>query len=112
MRAFLRKVWRASADDTFDPANVDDLAAELLDRMREAEDEWRKIDRDLIKWVGTTGLVGSFVGASSGSWLPAATTFVTGGIATVATAKHARTSFDRKFPAGFFLKLKKAQSQL
>ncbi|MGH7982067.1 MAG: hypothetical protein ACREFF_02845 [Candidatus Udaeobacter sp.] len=109
MRAFLRKVWRASGDDTFDAANVDNLAAELLDRVQEAEDEWRKIDRDLIKWLGTTGIVSSFVGAGAGSWLPVATTVVTGGIAALAAAKHARTSFDRKFPAGFFLKLEKAQ---
>jgi hypothetical protein len=109
MRAFLRKVWRVSADDSFDAANVDNLTAELLERVREAEDEWRKIDRDLIKWLGTAGLAGSFVGAGAGSWLPAAATMITGGVAALAVAKHTRTSFDRRFPAGFFLKLKRAQ---
>ena len=109
MRGFLRKVWRASGDDSFNSANVDNLTAELLEHVREAEDEWRKIDRDLIKWLGGAGALGSLIGAGTGSWLPAVATTVSSGLAALAAAKHAHLSLDKRFPAGFFLKLKTRQ---
>lgn len=111
MRGFLRKLWRVSGDNSFSPSNVDNLTAELLDRVREAEDEWSKIDRDLIKWFGAAGLAGSFISAGAGSWVPAAATTIAGGVAALASAAHARHSFDKRFPAGFFLKLKKGAKQ-
>jgi hypothetical protein len=108
MRGFLRKAWRACGSDApFSDEKVANLAAELQERVREAENEWRKIDADLIKWFGTlSALSASFVAAGGASWVPAAISVAVGGAATLTHAQHQRTSFERKLPAAFFLKLK------
>jgi hypothetical protein len=110
MRGFMNKVWRLSGDDSFAPANVENLASELLERVREAEDEWEKIDRDLLKLLQPVGAVAaSFVAAGGAGWVPAAVGAAAVGITGLGIAQHQRASFERRFPAGFFLKLKKAQ---
>jgi hypothetical protein len=109
MRGFLRKVWRQSASpDSFDDANVENLAAELREKVREAEEEWAKIDRELLKWFGTFGsAAGAAVAIGAVEWLPAAFAAGVTGAAGLAVAGHQRYSFERRYPAGLFLKLKK-----
>jgi hypothetical protein len=106
MRGFLRKAWNSSGDTSFDTANAEDLASELLERIREAEEEWVKIDRDLLRWFPMVGGVAAAIASSGGAgWLPAAIGAVTAGTSGLAVAQHQRMSFEHRFPAGFFLKV-------
>jgi hypothetical protein len=53
LRGFLERVWKdASTDDRFEGANAILLAEELGEKVREAEQEWKKIDVDLLKIIG------------------------------------------------------------
>src|SRR6266851_3502247 len=59
LRGFLGKVWKeASTDNQFDSKNAVLLAEELTERIREAEQEWKEIDRDLLKIVGGAAVGG------------------------------------------------------
>jgi hypothetical protein len=109
LRLFLRKVWRSAGPETsYDPSAAENLAAELHEKIREAEDEWAKIDRDLLKWLRGIGtLAAPFVVKSGGEWLAAAVAAVTAGVGSLAVAAHQRAGFENRYPAGFFLKLKK-----
>jgi hypothetical protein len=112
MRGFMNKIWRLSGDDSFAEGNVENLASELLERVREAEDEWVRIDRDLLKWLQPLGAIAaSFVAAGGAGWVPAAVGAVAAGITGLGISQHQRASFERRFPAGFFLKLKTAQKR-
>lgn len=107
MRSFLRKVWRSTgAIDSFDDSNAENLASELREKVREAEDEWAKIDRELLKWFGGIGALGAIATGQVG-WIPSAISTVIGGAVSLGVAQHQRIAFGKKFPAGFFLKLKK-----
>lgn len=105
LRLFLRKVWNNCRDpDEFSASNAVNLAAELREEVAKANEEWRKIDEDLLKWIGvagaalvTSGVVG-FVPAAAG----AAVTGVTGLI----HSNMKRSTFKDRHPAGFFLGLK------
>jgi hypothetical protein len=104
-RHFLNKVWRASVRG--DPMSADNsaaLASELTDKVREAEEEWLKIDRDLIQHFKTYAGVSGAVAWGTGSFMPAALVSVIGGAVDLATAQHRRTSFEDRFPASFFLR--------
>lgn len=110
LRVFLRKVWKsARTTDQFSKANAKRLAEELSDEIAKAEEEWKQIDRDLIKWFGAefgAGLVsaGPLIASGHGSFLAAAA--VVAGITTLGVAHGQRKSFRNKFPGAFFLKLK------
>ena len=109
MRAFLRKLWLASESaDGFSPENVENLAAELNDRVAEAEEEWKKIDRELIKWFGgevAAGLMaGATIGTGSATWL--AGSVAVAGATSIAASTLKRRSVERRFPAAFFLRCK------
>jgi hypothetical protein len=109
VRSFFRKVWQSTANgEPFDEANVENLASELHDKMREAEDEWDKIDRDLLKWMGGALALsaGALVQGGGAEWLPAAATTVAGGVTGLGVAQHKRASFAKRFPASWLLKLK------
>jgi hypothetical protein len=109
LRSFLRKVWMtADPEGSYEPAAAEDLAAELQEKIREAEDEWDKIDRDLLKWMSGIGAIAApFVVRSGAEWIGAAIAGVTAGIGALGVAAHQRSRFAHRYPAGFFLKLKK-----
>lgn len=111
LRVFLRKVWRsACADNPFSEINVKLLADELKDEVRKAEQEWKQIDRNLLKWFGAelgTGLLAAGPLISSGHAEFLAAAIATAGTFTLASTSSQRRSFQNKFPAGFFIKLKK-----
>jgi hypothetical protein len=102
LRLFFRRVWKKAREpNDFDTSNATSLAAELDDQIKLAKEEWAKIDRDLMTWLGpaAAGLVAaSFVG-----FMPAASAGVVGGAATIFRAGRARSDFKERFPAGFFL---------
>jgi hypothetical protein len=108
MRSFFNKMWRAChGSDVFSESNAADLAAELNDKIREADHEWKKIDIQLLKWFGSTG--GALVMAGAAGFLPGA---AAAGAAAIAGAVHLaqaymeRKSFMNRYPAAFFLSLR------
>jgi hypothetical protein len=107
MRGFLRKVWKeARSNDEFEESNAVELAAELRDRIAEAEKEWNGIDRDLATWVGGEAVVSAVIGIASGEFFAAAP-FILGGVTHLLTAHSARKDFAKCYPAAFFMNLKK-----
>ena len=106
LRVFLRKVWKsACATEPFSEINAKNLADELVSEIRKAEVEWKQIDLDLLQWLGTELLtVGEQIVSGSGSFL-AATIAISGAIKLGVTQLE-RKSFQDKFPAAFFMKLK------
>jgi hypothetical protein len=109
LRSFMRKVWKtAEPDESFEPTAVENLAAELHDKVREAEDEWAKIGRDLLKWLGGVGALATpFIAKGGAEWTAAAIGAAVAGAGALAISTHQRNSFQNRYPAGFFLKLKK-----
>lgn len=109
LRSFLRKVWiTADPAASYAPAAAENLSAELHERIREAEDEWAKIDRDLIRWLSGIGAIAApFVVKSGAEWIGAAIAGAAAGAGSLAVAAHQRRTFESTYPAGFFLKLKK-----
>jgi hypothetical protein len=108
-RAFFHKVWReAVKGDEYDEANALALAEELQERLDEAEVEWRKIDDDLVKMVGTSvagavAATGGHVASAQAAFLAAA---AMGGVGLTLSTRQ-RRRFPKQFPAAFFLDLAK-----
>jgi hypothetical protein len=114
VRHFLRKAWTVTTKDGgFDDANAPTLAAELEERINEADAEWRKIDTDLVKIVTVEAAAGLFGGAqpiAAGqvAWLAAAAAAVVGaGTLTHSTLR--RAAYKVKYPGGFFVDLRKGR---
>jgi len=109
LRLFFHRVWKDCRDsEDFSEKNAINLTAELDERIREAKGEWDKIDQDLIKWFGApataitaAGLTGFLPSASAVS-VAAAT-----GVVGLIQSYLKRSSFKDRFPAGFFLTIKK-----
>lgn len=58
LRLFLRKVWASTSKaEPFDDKNIPLLAAELDAKVREAEVEWKKIDRELLQTITAPALL-------------------------------------------------------
>jgi AraC-like DNA-binding protein len=109
LRGFLSKVWKdASTENQFDSANAVLLAGELAERIREAEQEWKNIDTDLLKIVGAAAaadlLAAGPLVASGHAYFLAAAAVVSGTVPLVISAKQ-RGSFPDRFPAAFFMKI-------
>jgi hypothetical protein len=113
LRLFLRKVWGAASQGSpFDDANVVNLAAELDEKVREAEVEWRKIDRDLIKLVTAEAsaallAAGPLIAAGQAAFLAGAVLLA--GTTNVIGSSMRRKEYKIQYPAGFFVDLKQGQ---
>ncbi len=109
LRGFLRKVWKdASTENQFDNQNALLLAEELGQRIREAEAEWKTIDTDLLKIVGTAAVggllaAGPLIAAGHAYFLAAAVGIA--GAGPVINSTRERRSFPDRFPAAFFMKI-------
>jgi hypothetical protein len=109
LRGFLAKVWKeASSENQFDSANAVLLAEELAERVREAEQEWKKIDTDLLKIVGGAALAellaaGPLIAAGHAFFLAAAV--LVGGGMPLVNSTLKRRSFPNSFPAAFFMQV-------
>lgn len=105
LRLFLRKVWKDCRDpDEFSGANAVNLSAELRDEIAKADDEWTKIDRDLLKWLG--GMGAALVSSGTVGFVPAAAAASVTGATGLIQARIRRSTFKELYPAGFFLGLK------
>ena len=95
-------------ESKYDEKNVEHLAVELHEKVQEADGEWSKIDRDLIKWFGSLGtVVTSLMASGRIEWLPAAVSAVIGGATAVAVSQHQRADFRKRYPAAMFLDLER-----
>jgi AraC-like DNA-binding protein len=112
LRAFLAKVWKnASTQDKFDDQNAILLANELTDQVQAAEQEWKKIDQDVLKVAGTVGFTGllaagPLIASGHGAFLASAA--MVGGTIPLIVAGMNRRSFPDRFPAAFFMKIEDA----
>jgi AraC-like DNA-binding protein len=109
LRGFLGKVWRdASKENQFDNANATLLAEELGERIRDAEQEWKQIDRDLLKMVRTAAVggllsAGPLIAAGHALFLAAAVAVA--GVGALTNSTLQRRSFPDRFPAAFFMRV-------
>jgi hypothetical protein len=109
-RTFLHKVWKsACTEDPFDETNALLLAEELQEKVAEAEQEWKQIDRDLLKTVGS-GLAAGLLAAgpliASGHARFLAGAAATAGAVNLISSTVKRRDFPNRFPAAFFMKMK------
>jgi hypothetical protein len=105
MRLFFNRIWRTCrCAEPFSEDNAINLAAELDERVHEAESEWQNIDKQLLKWLG--GTLATLVSSSVVGFTPAAAAAVVTGSTGLALAQWQRKSFKNRFPAGFFLGIK------
>jgi hypothetical protein len=109
LRAFLLKVWKAaSSADSFDSANAVLLTEELGQRIRDAEQEWKAIDDELLKVsvpaaAGGLFAAGPLIAAGHAYFL--ATALATAGLAPLLNSTRKRRSFPDRYPAAFFMKI-------
>ena len=109
LRNFMHRIWKeASSEKPFDAVNAESLARELSEEVRNAEVEWREMNRDLVKIVGagtTTGLLaaGPLIAFGHGEFLAAAAA-VSGGT-TLVSHNMKKRSFPDRFPAAFFMNI-------
>ena len=105
MRHFLLRVWKhARTEEPFDEANARKLAEELKEEVAHAEEEWEKIDQDLLKIVGGelgAGLLaaGPLIAAGHGYFVAAAAVAV--GATTLAASFRQRKRFLTVFQQHF-----------
>lgn len=109
LRNFFLRVWKsARTEETFDSVNGQLLAEELREEIAKAKDEWKKIDKDLLKIVGaefSTGLLaaGPLIASGHAKFLAAAA--VVAGATTLAGSLSKHKNFPDRFPAAFFMKI-------
>ncbi len=109
LRVFLRKVWKAArTSEPFNESNVQLLAEELEYEIKLAEEEWKQIDRDLIKMVGGVASLGAvsagpMIASGFGAFLGGG--IIVSGAATLIAKILQRKGFSNKFPAAFFMNL-------
>lgn len=110
MRSFLRTVWRASREtDLFSEENAVSLADELMVHVREADEEWKKIDRDLGQLLALDGgaaMMALSSGIAAGRVGMFAGGAILAGFGAVAASWMRRRDFPDRYPAAFFLGLK------
>ena len=105
LRLFFRKVWKSCRDpDEFSDENPVNLSAELREEISKANEEWQKIDQELIKWTGATG--GALLSSGVFGFVPAASAAAVTGITGLIQSRLKRRAFKERYPAGFFLGLK------
>ena len=106
MRNFFNRIWRACREaDPFSKTNAVNLAAELDEHISQADGEWQKIDRKLLKWLGVTG--SALISSGIVGFIPAASAAIVTGATGLTLAQWQRKSFKNRFPAGFFLGIRR-----
>ena len=114
LRGFLRKVWTgACTDNSFDDTNSLLLAEELAERVREAEEEWKQIDRSLLKIISAQAVggllaAGPLIAAGHAEFLAAAAAVA--GTANLVHSRAQRRSFPDRFPAAFFMNVQENET--
>ena len=111
LRVFLRRVWKSACSaDQFSEINAQLLGDELTEEVIKAEEEWNDIKRDLVKWVGAEvaggiAIAPNMLSSGHGVLLPAV--FAAAAGTTLAAFHNKKKGFPDKFPAAFFMNLRK-----
>jgi len=104
LRLFFRKVWKNCRDpDEFSDVNSLNLSAELHGEVAKANEEWQKIDQQLLKWLGVTS--GVLISSGMVGFVPAASAAAVTGVTGLIQSRMKRSTFKERYPAGFFLGL-------
>ena len=108
LRSFMRRIWGQACDtESFGRVNAQHFADELSSEVRKADEEWKQIDRDLLKNGGAVGAGRAaavpMIGSGQGEFLAAAALIA--GLPLLAASAWQRRGFADKFPAAFFLRL-------
>lgn len=109
LRSFMRRVWQAVCDvHSFTGENARLFADELTEQVREAEEEWKNIKRDLLILSGdaAAGLITAGPLISSGHAMILAAAVAAVGIPATTAFVSRRRGFPEKFPAAFFMNLR------
>lgn len=107
LRVFLRKIWKSACSiEPFSEYNTKLLADELKDEISKANEEWKEIDHKLIEWLGIDAVGGLTTYLVSGEVLFLAAAAIAGSTKLI-SAQLQRNSFKNKFPAAFFMNIKK-----
>lgn len=105
MRGFLRRVWQSSkTGEDLSDENSENFTAELSQQIAEANDEFKAIDRKLLKWFG--GQASLVATAGQIGMMPALATSAITGAFGLFESRMQRKSFSSRYPAGFFLNIK------
>lgn len=104
MRDFLKKLWlRSSPGSATEQHVIEQLGLELIDEVRQAESEWKNIDRNLAKWfLPNIPTLGIQLLTGTPWWISGATAAMTGAAAVI-ESHNKHKSFLLNHPAGFFL---------
>ena len=109
LRNFLHRVWKkARMTEQFDSANALELAEELKHEIAIANEEWKKIDKDLIKTIKKELRIGAFaagplIATGHGSFLAAGTAIA--GTFALIDSTMSRRNFPDRYPAAFFMNI-------
>lgn len=111
IRSFLSRLWRNSANSNkYSNENIIFLKEELEHHFREAESEWKEINIDLVKWIGT-GTLG--IGATAQHLITQGQSYllvgglIISGLYTAFVDWTKRHNFRLKYPTSFMLDLKR-----
>jgi hypothetical protein len=111
LRSFLSRLWRNSAiENKYSDENIGILKEELEHHFREAENEWKEINNDLIKWIRNE-VIG--IGATAHNLISQGQSYllfggvVISGITTAVVDWSKRHDFKLKYPTSFMLDLKR-----
>ena len=111
IRLFLSRIWHnCVTENMFENVNQNILQDELLHQIKEAEREWSKINKELAKRLGlwSSAIVGILPQVVSGSAEFLIGSLAINGLTQLGVSLHEKHNFSMKYPASFFLRLKKA----
>jgi hypothetical protein len=110
LRSLLTSVWeKARGEEPFDEAGAIHLANHLVEAVDDAEAEWRHIQKDLVKIVGTSLSAGTLsagptIAAGHALWLAAAA--IIGTVGVMGWSGIQTRAYLKKHPAAFFMDLR------
>jgi hypothetical protein len=108
-RSYLRKIWNAVGGQP-DPTKVQSLARDFKDELTQsysqAQADWKKIDSDLVKWVGGSAAPTGIAAGLFSLALPALG-FAVSSIAALIHAEMKRANFRRSVPMSVFIDLER-----
>jgi len=110
-RNFLRRVWLSiGGNPSYDQSNslARQFGDELAEEYRKTKEEWKQIDKDIIKFLtGSTGVITITDAIAKGgmSWQVPAMGFCVNGVLELLKARMGRKSFTNNVPLAVFLDL-------
>jgi len=115
-RVFLRRLWDTVGGEP-DAGKIEALARdfqdELIDEYQKAEAEWAQIDRDLLRWTGTSlagSIAGSVISGGFSVEIPALG-FSVAAVVQLINSRMKRKEFRKKIPMSVFVDLSRYKTK-